>query len=849
MRILLLIKLLLILAACADVATLQSRRMGKIESLSAILPEFLIDDGKGYANKSTLDVTVQTESSLYHEVNFGIAELGAEGVANLDANCSFGAWQAQQSNPYVVSIPPSFAEGPLEICLVLRNKELEESQIQRKAIVLDLQAPRSLIADLGSSTNLLMVKDQDTEGPLFTIHSSLMPDTSGIKFIEVSIQSPQSKLCLNAAMSQFNVACPHWHLAELAVSNDEWSLTVPKAAFDANLDYSVSLRGADNAGNFLQEDAVAVLDGGAISEIPPSVEGQVALEALAEDTNRIVNLSYTDANGDLALSCETDDLENVQIVNACQCDKNGVCSLEIAGLTNYSGSASFQYRVQANGSWSNFGKVTLNISEVDDAPTVEDLTPSAINEDTPAIITLVYNDVENHSASACEITSLVNLTIANACACNLGTCTVGVQGTADYFGSASFAYRVTANGMISSTATVTLSITDVADFLVFGSGLDGSATVNTALDINSESIGASLDRNGAFADGFALRVSDISGATITTSHSGVGAFVAGDRVLLINLQGSSTDYVDAGKYELLKVSAVDATTITLEAAPSLSYDGTLASYVDQVVAIQRVPEYQNLTVTGSGSITASAWDRLATAPSGNVGMKTGIVALAVSGTLSVQAGGKIHANGLGYQGLLSTSTGESIRQSIAYAPASSTANIGGGGQNTYVGPTCWNNGIFGGGGGGGHGDLGATPTVPTNNASTYNGAGGEAYGEPDLSLLFYGSSGGNCYAPYCGAPWAVAGSGGGIVFIAAHTINNAGSIESLGANATNLNDCCGGTKSGGPGGGAGGSIKIISEVATAGTLLATGGLGGKGPTRLAWACGEGAEDTRGGTEL
>lgn len=80
-----------------------------------------------------------------------------------------------------------------------------------------------------------------------------------------------------------------------------------------------------------------------------------------------------------------------------------------------------------------------------------------------------------------------------------------------------------------------------------------------------------------------------------------------------------------------------------------------------------------------------------------------------------------------------------------------------------------------------------------------------------------------------------------------HTINNAGSIESLGANATNLNDCCGGTKSGGPGGGAGGSIKIISEVATAGTLLATGGLGGKGPTRLAWACGEGAEDTRGGT--
>jgi hypothetical protein len=748
-------------------------------------------------------------------------------------------------------------------------------------------------------------------------------------------------------MSDFNAACPHWHLAEIAITDKEWSLKVPSSIFGASLDYPVSLRGSDNAGNFLQEDSVAVLDGASIGKFPPIVQEAIVMASLAEDSQVTFNLNYSDENGDLADTCEVTEPENIQTISACQCSQTGECSVVLAGSADYSGSASFQYRVQTKGTWSNAGLASLEIipvndapslgtlseqtinednstgplalnladidssiscaelsvqstntelvptanvifsgsapncqvsvsptankfgvanltmtafdgalsatsllqltvTGVDDAPIAEDLAPSAFAEDSPATISLVYADAENHSANSCAVSSPTNIDVVTGCTCSLGVCSVEVQGTANYFGSASFTYTVTANGLTSAAATASLTISDVADFLIYGSGLDGAATVNSAVDLSSASLGASLDRNGTFADGFALRVSNISGAIITTSHSGIGAFIAGDRVLLINLQGSSSDYVDVGNYEMLTVSAVTATTITLTGAPSLSYDGALGSYADQVVAIQRVPEYGSVTISGTGSITTSAWDRLVAVPSGNAGMRTGIVAFAVSGTLSIQAGGKVHANGLGYQGTLAISSGESIRQSIAYAPALSTANIGGGGQNNYVGPTCWNNGNFGGGGGGGHGTVGTTPSVATSNVLYLNGAGGESYGESDLSQMFHGSSGGQCYAPYCGSPHTLPGSGGGIVFISAQILNNAGSIESLGANATNLNDCCGGTKSGGPGGGAGGSIKIVAAQTSVGTLLATGGTGGKGPTRSIWACGEGAENTRGG---
>ena len=94
-----------------------------------------------------------------------------------------------------------------------------------------------------------------------------------------------------------------------------------------------------------------------------------------------------------------------------------------------------------------------------------------------------------------------------------------------------------------------------------------------------------------------------TGNTITTTDSATGRFVAGNKAEpLITMQGGPTDNADAGNYELVDVASVSGATITLRAAITKSYGGV--SFANQRVVVQRVPQYRNLTVSGSGSLTA-----------------------------------------------------------------------------------------------------------------------------------------------------------------------------------------------------------------------------------------------------
>ena len=92
---------------------------------------------------------------------------------------------------------------------------------------------------------------------------------------------------------------------------------------------------------------------------------------------------------------------------------------------------------------------SLTITAVNDPPVVYDISPAAFNEDTQSgVITLSYTDVESDQATACTISNPTNVTVTQACACDgAGVCTVRVTGTANYNGSASFDYTVTAGGI------------------------------------------------------------------------------------------------------------------------------------------------------------------------------------------------------------------------------------------------------------------------------------------------------------------------------------------------------------------------------------------------------------------
>jgi alpha-tubulin suppressor-like RCC1 family protein len=228
----------------------------------------------------------------------------------------------------------------------------------------------------------------------------------------------------------------------------EGSLTVTLTASDRELSETVS---------FLL--TIASLDSAPIaSNLLPS--------SMTEDVQSIINLVYNDVESDLATSCSISNPSNITVSAPCTCTL-GSCSVGVTGTSNFNGSASFDYTITANGQTSNSASASFTIGAVDDAPVVADISVSSFNENTQQIVTLSYTDIESHQASACTISNLSHLSVTQACSCSAGVCTVGVTGSLNYAGAASFDYTVTSNGLPSLTAkTASMTINPVAPEVV-----------------------------------------------------------------------------------------------------------------------------------------------------------------------------------------------------------------------------------------------------------------------------------------------------------------------------------------------------------------------------------------------
>ena len=197
-----------------------------------------------------------------------------------------------------------------------------------------------------------------------------------------------------------------------------------------------------------------------ITNTPP-VAANITPAAFNEDVQGVITLSYTDAESDLATACAITAPTNVTVTQACACTGGGVCTVGVTGTPlNRNGAASFNYTVTAGGQASNSASATLSITAVDDAPVATNITPASFPKNSQSVMTLAYTDVESHLATSCSISGLSNVTVTQACACAAGACTVGVTGTSNYVGSASFNYTVTANGLTSNSASSTFTITN-----------------------------------------------------------------------------------------------------------------------------------------------------------------------------------------------------------------------------------------------------------------------------------------------------------------------------------------------------------------------------------------------------
>ena len=345
------------------------------------------------------------------------------------------------------------------------------------------------------------------------------------------------------------------------------------------------------------------------------------------------------------------------------------------------------------------------------------------------------------------------------------------------------------------TATATITFTPIATSLSasaqkWGTGSDGSITINAGETYNISS-SASKITGRACVDAPAYGVASLGSTTAYLSSSPAsGCLKAGDEIMLINVQGSAESTYNTGVYEFLRVASVSGSSVLFTTMKSNWYGNGFHSDLNigtgagqQRVMLIRVPNYQNVTV--NGTLTISAWN----------GSQNGLLAMRVSGTLS--GNGIISANTAGFRGGINP----------YYNGEGYTGFPGlGGGIQGLPAVQC-NNGM---GGGGAYGTNGTS-------AGAKGGAGGIAYGSSDLSTLFYGSAGGaagiirgqNGDPDQDGAPGR---AGGGIMWIAGHTINFSGTVSSNGGSGTDRG-----------GSGAGGAIRIEGYNVTLNVLNALGG--------------------------
>ena len=357
---------------------------------------------------------------------------------------------------------------------------------------------------------------------------------------------------------------------------------------------------------------------------------------------------------------------------------------------------------------------------------------------------------------------------------------------------------------------------DIDEDLWLGTGADGSLTVSGTTDLSTDASGSRT-----VADAVSYGVTAISSTDLTVDDT-VSGIAAGDEVLIINLQGSDSYDGAVGTYEFAWVDSVSGSTITLADAVAGTYgDSSNSDLTDQVVIVQRVPQYEDVTVDATGTLTTSAWD----------GSAGGVLAFRATGTVSVASGGAITVAELGYTGgdtgtcnncdafqgesYLGEGDGDEYGGPYNEAIGAYAANEGGGGANVT--------------GGGGNHAGGATDGDSWNGGSYTAPSAGDTYGDDELTGLFFGSGGGGVWnggTDTTGEDPGPGGDGGGILYIGAALIqtDDADAIVAYGGDTDHW---AAGSWTYGAGGGAGGSVFLVADEVdlASGSVDAQGGLG------------------------
>ncbi|MCB9234441.1 MAG: gliding motility-associated C-terminal domain-containing protein [Bacteroidia bacterium] len=323
-------------------------------------------------------------------------------------------------------------------------------------------------------------------------------------------------------------------------------------------------------------------------------------------------------------------------------------------------------------------------------------------------------------------------------------------------------------------------------------------------------------------------VASVDSCNSITVGSSAG-FNVGDKVLIIQMKGATTDltntgtygtvtaYNDAGNYEFATISAISGNSINFQFTLLRTYDPT------GLVQMVSVPQYNNITVTAP--LTAQAWN----------GSTGGVLVFEATGTVTLQA--DLNVDGTGFRGGnrsvnfysgcsstgyfytfasgLGAQKGEGITDAGVNHDAGQGSRANGGGGANHVNSGGGGGGNFGLGGEGGN-QWGGCPVIAIGGdggkAQTYNNV---------LNKVFMGGGGGGGHQNNNNSTSGT--NGGGLIIFRAGSLDGQGfQISADGLDQTAL-----GSNDGAGGGGAGGAILAeVGAYASPVTFTADGGDGG-----------------------
>jgi len=334
-----------------------------------------------------------------------------------------------------------------------------------------------------------------------------------------------------------------------------------------------------------------------------------------------------------------------------------------------------------------------------------------------------------------------------------------------------------------------------------------AATVTGVVELDA----ISLDPDRAEPDMIAWPVAALDESAVTLGTDAVVGLAPGDEVLLLNVQGTTSDHERVGTAGLYVVADVVGGEVTLSEPIRERYatpgNGDLTG---QRVNLIRVPRYAELVVSAGATVTASAWN----------GTKGGVLAFSVAGQLTLEEGAAVSMASRGYRGgaygpksVLAPSSGswgapgEGVGGPTSSRTYVANVNGGGGGRTYWDGTGDW-------------GDPGAAGSNRTKGAGYSSSQAGARVGWRHALQLLMGGGGGGGGADgklprgsdeYNGVSGR---AGGGVVFVQADALANDGLFRADGG--ASYSQCVPGSTSheaGGGGAGAGGTVFLAAPPA------------------------------------